>query len=166
MPEFTADQVRTRRSLQPAPVPTASASPGGTGTGKPRLYFAAPLDLMGTPDHRDAIVVARAQFPGHRIVDPSRKGWSTSDWLTEWPGLLPLLETLTVIPREDGSIGAGCFREIYDARDAGIPVWVFSRQAHSFLPFERMRRFPWQKRTLIRYGVVSHAVRTGAGTSG
>ena len=137
----------------PQPKPTKSRS-------RPLLYFAAPLDLFSTFQHRRALSIARKQFSGFRIVDPSRLRWNTTEWLAEWPRLIPQLDMLTVLPREDLTIGAGCFKEIAGARAAGIPVWVFSSEVQAFRLLQRMRRLNWWQRSMVDYARV-HAVGDG-----
>ena len=150
MPEPTTAQDRSSRSSRG---PTSS-HPSSHSRRRPQLYFAAPLDLFSTVLHRRALFIARRQFSGFRIVDPSRLRWNTAEWLVEWPKLLPQLDALSVLPREDGTVGAGCFREIADARASGITVWVFSPGVRSFLSFVRMRRIAWWKRSMVHYGRV------------
>jgi len=122
---------------------------------RPRtLYLAAPLDLFHTPAHRKALAAARRQFAGYRIIDPSRLRWNSEKWLEEWPWVLPQLDVLLVLPRGDGTVGMGCWREIADARKAGLPVWALSLEAQSFRPLQHMRRVRWPHRTLVDYARV------------
>jgi hypothetical protein len=46
--------------------------------------------------------------------DPAELFCSSSDWLAQWPGLLPFVRDLVLVPDGDGGIGAGCLREIAD----------------------------------------------------
>ncbi len=153
MPEPTTAQDRSGRSSRVLHI-KSSSHPSSRSRRRPQIYFAAPLDTMGSPAHRKALAAARRQFSGFRIIDPSRLRWNTGEWLVEWPKLLPQLDALSVLPREDRTVGAGCFREIADARVAGIPVWVFSSESQAFRPLQRMRRLNWRQRSMVYYARV------------
>jgi len=131
---------------------------------RPQLYFTAPLDLMWSAAHRKALAVARRQFPGARIVDPSRLFRDTDEWLAAWPALLPTLDGLLVLARAEGSVGWGCWQEITDARKAGLPVWVFSPESGAFLSLQRMRRPTWPTaayyaRVYTSTGEIAHHIK-------
>jgi hypothetical protein len=153
MPEPTTAQDRSSKPSRVRHI-RASSHRSSRSRRRPQIYFAAPLDTMGAPAHRKALAAARRQFSGYRIIDPSRLCWNTAEWLAEWPKLIPQLDALSIFPREDGTVGAGCFREIADARAAGIPVWVFSSEAQAFRPLQRMRRLNWRQRSMVYYARV------------
>ena len=121
---------------------------------KSELYFAVPIDLYNTLVYYQVLTIAQTQFPGVRIIEPARKKWTTTTWLDAWPGILSNLSMLTVIPRCDRSVGWGCWVEITDVTDAGMPVWVFDHDNQSFYPLRMIRRVRSAIRSLPYYALV------------
>jgi hypothetical protein len=120
--------------------------------GRSRLYFAAPKDLYSTQQYHAALAIARMQFRGARFVLPALRHWTNEQWRAKWSKILPRIDLITVTPREeDFSIGAGCYRELTDARARGIPVSVFDPGRKAFLPIRLLRMVPLANRTLVRY---------------
>lgn len=120
-------------------------------------YFATPLDLYGSPLYYYSIEIARNQFPLIQFIEPAEKNWTNEQWLINWEHILPTLKMLTCLPREDRSIGRGCFKEITDSDTIGIPVYVFSHDKKTFFPLQKQIRLPFITRTFRRYArVYSH----------
>jgi hypothetical protein len=77
-----------------------------------RTYVAAPVAVLMRPDWPNVIdTIEKLVGPAW---DPAELFCSSSDWLAQWPGLLPLIRDLVLVPDRDGGIGAGCLREIAD----------------------------------------------------
>lgn len=120
-----------------------------------RLYFAAPLDVGSAASvYQAALAAARRCWPDYEIFEPLTKNWNTEQWLELWPIVLASLSVLTVIPRSDGSIGKGCYKEIVEARWKGIPVFVYLDNTGEFEPFEKIRRVSSKHRSLIYYAFI------------
>jgi len=81
---------------------------------KTYIYVAVPIDLFFGSAHAAALKVVRKQFPELHVFDAAREFSSTADWLARWPDVLSRIDTLVVVPRPDGSVGAGCAREVLD----------------------------------------------------
>ena len=77
-----------------------------------RTYVAAPVAVLMRPDWPN--VVDKIEQMVGPAWDPAELFCSSSDWLAQWPGLLPLIRDLVLVPDRDGGIGAGCLREIAD----------------------------------------------------
>lgn len=93
-----------------------------TGATAPMVYVAHPVTTYGTARERDALARIAGLVAPAQIVDPAARYRSNADWLADWPGLLATLSGLVVFPDVDGTIGAGCLRELTDAWYVGIPV--------------------------------------------
>ena len=77
-----------------------------------RTYVAAPVAVLMRRDWLNVIdKIERLVGPGW---DPAELFCSSSDWSAQWPGLLPLVRDLVLVPDREGGIGAGCLREIAD----------------------------------------------------
>ena len=77
-----------------------------------RTYVAAPVAVLMRPDWPN--VVDKIEQLVGPAWDPAELFCSSSDWLAQWPGLLPFVRDLVLVPDRDGGIGAGCLREIAD----------------------------------------------------
>jgi len=100
-------------------------SKGGctTAAGVARVYAAHPMTSYGTGHEARMLAHLGRHFPEAEVVNPSAQGWvSDDDWLADWGALLPILDLLVVFAGPDGTIGAGCLREIADALARCIPV--------------------------------------------
>jgi hypothetical protein len=75
-----------------------------------RTYIAAPIGVLMRPDW--AAVVGKIEQLVGSVWDPAELFCSSWDWLAQWPGLLPLVRDLVLVPDRDGGIGAGCLREV------------------------------------------------------
>jgi hypothetical protein len=77
-----------------------------------RTYVAAPVAVLMRPDW-PKVVDKIEQLVGP-AWDPAELFCSSSDWLAQWPGLLPFVRDLVLVPDRHGGIGAGCLREVAD----------------------------------------------------
>jgi hypothetical protein len=59
-------------------------------------------------------------------MDPEALGWRTEEhWRRLWPKVLGGLSSFVVFAGTDGTIGAGCIRELTDAVVRNIPIAGF-----------------------------------------
>ena len=111
-------------------MPSIHRSPSGN---KRVLYLAAPIDLFFTPSgvpspmYQAALRATKTRFPELKIFESAPEFDDTPDSLFQivWPDLLPRIHTLVVVPRLDGSIGAGCVVSALDFASVqlyGAPV--------------------------------------------
>lgn len=89
-------------------------------------YLATVTDLYHTARYEQGRALALDRWPGVAWIEPARMGWSLEAWRAAWATVLPTLDLLAVIPREDLSIGRGCWREITDCQRHGVPVYCLS----------------------------------------
>jgi hypothetical protein len=87
-----------------------------------RVYAAHPVTSYGTEHERACLDTLAALLPGSEIIDPAGRYHTNAGWLRAWPRLLSTLDAVVVFADEDGTVGAGCLREITDAIVAGLPV--------------------------------------------
>jgi len=77
-----------------------------------RTYIAAPVAVLMRPDWPNVVEwIEQVVGPAW---DPAELFCSSSDWLSQWPGHMPSVRDLVLVPDRDGGIGAGCLREIAD----------------------------------------------------
>jgi hypothetical protein len=96
-----------------------------------KVYAAHPITSYGTEHEARMLAHLTAYFPEAEIVNPSAQSWQTDDdWLADWGALLPSLDLLVVFAAPDGTIGAGCLREVADALARCVPVLVLDRRGH------------------------------------
>lgn len=86
-------------------------------------YLATTIDLYHSDRYLKGRALARARWSKAAWIEPARMGWNLETWLSEWSNILPTLNLLVVIPREDGSIGRGVWREIIDCQARGLPIY-------------------------------------------
>jgi hypothetical protein len=106
------------------------------------VYFALPIDLYYDADYSARLAQVRAAFPAAewKIVEPARTGWTPEQWRQTWNDLRDRLTALVVWPRsDDNSIGYGCLKEIEDAQERGILVYVIN-EAGTVLPLKSINR--------------------------
>lgn len=88
-----------------------------------KLYAAHPMTCYGTEHEARMLAHLAAHFPEAEVINPSAQGWVTdNDWLADWGALLPTLDLLVIFAAPDGTIGAGCLREVADALARCVPV--------------------------------------------
>jgi len=88
----------------------------------PLAYVAHPLTTYGTPLEREALDLLGALLPDAVLVNPATRYRDTDHWLADWPRLVGTLSGLVVVADSDGTIGAGCLRELTDVWRLGVPV--------------------------------------------
>jgi hypothetical protein len=101
-----------------------------------KTYVAAPVAMLFRPEW--PVVVDRVSKLVGQVWDPAELFLSTEDWLAKWPSLVLFVRDLVVVPEYDGSIGAGCLREIAD-------VLGHDRQVRAYLAGELI---PWWDLTI------------------
>jgi hypothetical protein len=89
---------------------------------RPRVYAAHPMTSYGTEHERVCLDTLTALLPGTEIIDPAGRYRTNAGWLRAWPRLLSTLSGLVLFADEDGTVGAGCLREVVDAMAAGVPI--------------------------------------------
>lgn len=89
---------------------------------RPRVYAAHPMTSYGTEHERVCLDTLAALLPDVELVNPARRYRTSAGWLRAWPRLVRTLSGLVVFADEEGTIGAGCLREITDAVLCGLPV--------------------------------------------
>jgi len=92
-------------------------------------YVAHPMTSYATPWAARALAAVAAALPGVELIDPEAMGWRTNaDWLAAWDEIVEAIDLLVIVAAADGSIGAGCLRELADALAVGVPVAVLGPQ--------------------------------------
>lgn len=91
-------------------------------TCRPRVYAAHPMTSYGTEHERVCLDTLAVLLPGVELVNPAFRYRTSAGWLRAWPRLVRTLSGLVVFADEEGTIGAGCLREITDAVLYGLPV--------------------------------------------
>ena len=89
---------------------------------RPRVYCAHPITTYGTAYERACFNTLAELLPDVELYDPAGRYKTSTDWRRAWPRVLASLHGLVVFGTEDGTIGAGCLREITDAIVAGLPI--------------------------------------------
>ena len=79
----------------------------------------------GTPHAAACLDELAGLLPGARLLDPATIFASDSEWQRSWPSLVRALGGFVMFGTEDGTIGAGCIRELADAIALGVPVAGF-----------------------------------------
>ncbi len=97
-------------------------------SGRPLVYAAHPVTTYGSELERRALDRIAKLAPGAKIINPAERYWSSADWLSDWPHLLPTLSALVVFGDEDGAVGTGCIHELADAWFRGLPVSMLDGQ--------------------------------------
>ncbi|MDA8310240.1 MAG: hypothetical protein M0Z46_06440 [Actinomycetota bacterium] len=94
----------------------------------PRLYAAHALRCYGTAHERACLDAIEAAFAGWEVVNPAARYRSDAEWLADWPRLVSTLGALVVFADEEGTIGAGCLREVADAIVHGVPLFTLGAE--------------------------------------
>jgi hypothetical protein len=122
-------------------------------TTQPRTYVAHPMSRYGTPYSAECLDALAGLLPGTRLIDPATIFASDTEWLGSWPRLLRSLVGFVMFGAEDGTIGAGCIRELSDAIALGVPIAGFDlgrglREISGFDLIDTVRRNPRRTATL------------------
>jgi hypothetical protein len=98
----------------------------GGGPVRPRVYAAHPKACYGTAYAATCLARLGELLPAAEIVDPEALGWRTeAQWRLSWPKVLGGLSSFVVFAGIDGTIGAGCIRELTDAVARYLPIAGF-----------------------------------------
>jgi hypothetical protein len=119
----------------------------------PLVNAAHPVTTYGTGRERDFLARLAALVTPAQVVDPAARYRSSVDWLSDWPGLLPTLTGLVVFADADGTIGAGCLRELTDAWRLGLPTALLDDHG-DLRHVSNLRILPPRCRTGLRMAVV------------
>jgi len=93
---------------------------------RPRVYAAHPKSCYGTTHAASQLACLAELLPGAEIVDPETLRWRTEEqWRRSWPKVLGGLSSFVVFAGTDGTIGAGCIRELTDALVRNVPIAGF-----------------------------------------
>lgn len=103
-------------------------------------YLATVTDLYHTARYQTGRALARARWPGVAWIEPAEMGWSLDQWRAVWPGIVTTLDLLAVIPRDDLTIGRGCYQEILDCAAFGLPT--FALVSGRWVPNVHVERLP------------------------
>jgi hypothetical protein len=87
-----------------------------------RVYVAHPVVTYGTASERERLETLQRLLPKIEIYDPAGRYYSNAGWRRAWPRVLSTLSGLVVFGSPDGTIGAGCMRELLDAVVWRIPI--------------------------------------------
>jgi hypothetical protein len=90
------------------------------------VYAAHPITCYGTEHATGHLARLAELLPYAEIVDPETFVWRTHDqWRRSWPSVLDGLAGLVVFAALDGTVGAGCIRELTDAVATYLPIASF-----------------------------------------
>jgi hypothetical protein len=128
---------------------------------RPLVYVAHPVVSYGRPEEARALERLAELLPGVELVNPAVMFSTSPAWLRRWPALLADLDGLVVVRAKDGSIGAGCLRELGDAWAAQLPVAMLHRRHLHEVGTVRMNRAPFISPT--RLGVIEAGPRYPTG---
>jgi hypothetical protein len=93
---------------------------------RPRVYAAHPKACYGTAHAASCVACLAELLPRAEIVDPEALRWRTEEqWRRSWPKVLGGLSSFVVFAGTDGTIGAGCIRELTDAAVRNLPIAGF-----------------------------------------
>jgi hypothetical protein len=89
---------------------------------RPRVYIAHPIATYGTAWEHACLAALQDLLPDVELYNPARHYADGAIWRRAWPRVLETLSGLVVFPSLDGTIGAGCLRELFDAVACRIPI--------------------------------------------
>lgn len=128
---------------------------------------AGTLDLS----HADEIAIERL-LAGHTVRlsnalvgpvwDPATLFSSSADWLDGWPDLVPMVAGLILVPDDDGSIGAGCLREVADVLGRDRQVWLYDD--NHLIPWDQVAMKTVSQPSRFRVATVSVISQSGGRT--
>lgn len=88
-----------------------------------RIYLASPVGTFGTVRYQRQLAAARRHFPDAAIVEPCHLFLDTADWRRHWDYLITTLDVVVFFTSPAGGIGFGVYKEMVDARRAGLLVY-------------------------------------------
>ena len=89
------------------------------------VYVAHPMSCYGSPYTAACFDALAVLLPGVRLIDPATIYASDTEWRRSWPRLARTLGGFVIFGAADGTIGAGCIRELADAIALGVPIAGF-----------------------------------------
>jgi len=89
------------------------------------VYVAHPMTGYGTPHAMASLHALGELLPGARLIDPGMVYTSDAEWQRSWPRLVRTLGGFVIFGEPDGTVGAGCIRELADAIALGVPMAGF-----------------------------------------
>ncbi len=95
-------------------------------TARQTVYVAHPMADYGTPHASACIDTLAGLLPGVRLIDPATVYANDAEWRRSWPRLVRALSGFVIFGAEDGTIGAGCIRELADAIALRVPIAGFA----------------------------------------
>lgn len=129
-----------------------------------RVYVAHPMICYSTPHAAESISGIAKALPGVELIDPEQMGWEADGaWLCDWTDLLNALDGLVVFGAADGTVGAGCLREMVDALACGIPVAAWHPQLH-LTELAGVALLPRGSRSARRTAYLAHGASISAAT--
>ena len=127
-----------RNARRPRTEPSAKKIPLGTIPAvRERVYIAAPISSFGSPRYERMLGQLREALPEAEMVEARRAFRSNEHWRSHWPEILAGINRLAFLTADDGTIGAGVFQELMDARFAGLTVELITDEG-SLLPLEAL----------------------------
>ena len=118
---------------------------------RPLVYAAHPVLSYGTAHERKALAHLRRLLPAVTLIDPAARYVGLEDWEQDWPSLVWTLSAVVVFAGEDGSIGAGCMKEVADGIAHGVAVCVL--RAGNLHELVSLRLLPLTRRSPARCAI-------------
>jgi len=94
-------------------------------SGTAHVYVAHPMAGYGTPYTTACLDVLARLLPSALLIDPATIFAIDPEWRQAWPRVLQTLEGFVIFGDTDGTVGAGCIRELSDAIALGVPIAGF-----------------------------------------
>ncbi len=91
-------------------------------TARSGIYLASPIPTYATVRYDRMSDLVQSRYPGETVLEARRLFTSSEDWRAQWPGIVARIARLVFFANEDGSLGAGVMRELYDARWHNVPI--------------------------------------------
>jgi len=122
-------------------------------TRRPLVYVAHPVTTYGTAHAGDALYRLAMLLSDAELIDPAARYSDAAEWLAEWPRLVVTIDALVLFTEPNGTVGAGCLREMAESWGWGLPVALFDdtglREVRS------VRILPQGQRTPARTAVIA-----------
>ena len=98
------------------------------------VYFALPKDRYDCLFYPLVLAAIQERFPAPEwtVIEPARELLDNNEWRARWLSIRDKLQALIVWPRENGTIGRGCKRQIEECETNGTPVLLVNDEGHFF----------------------------------